>query len=308
MYAYVNGEYVPEERAVISIFDRGFTNGAAVFDSTRTFAGTVFKLEEHLDRLRKSANYAELNGRQLADEAREAITGVIEKSKDEIRDADDVMVYVIVTRGASNQVRLDNKVRPTVVVYLQRLEHAAIAPLYETGIELGVSLSIRHFQGSIDRRVKSTNRLESVRSGMKGQRSGAARSWTVVFADDGSISEASGANLCLVDGKKIVRPLRYDALEGVSLEIVCDLAVGLGLGVEERKIWLYDVINADEVYITASSFQLLPVSTLDGIQVGPKRDIYRKVLDGWFKVAGIDFVAQSRAHLPGAALPSGARA
>jgi branched-chain amino acid aminotransferase len=304
MYAYVNGDYVPEDQAKISIFDRGFTYGDSVFDSTRTFKGHPFKVEQHLERLRKSLNYMELNGAQIIVEARDAIAGVVERSKKEIDKHGDVIIFIYVTRGASNQSvlagTLDEKVRPTLVVFLRRIDHAAMAPLYESGIDLGVSLTVKHFQGAIDPRVKSTNRLEAARGELKGVRAaagGEARGvWTVVFGNDGSIAEAKGANLCLVEGRKIVRPLRYEALGGISLETLCELAVDLGLEVEERKFWLYDLINADEVLLSASSFQVLPVMSIDGIPLGPKRDIYESLLGAWFELAGLDFVADSQAR------------
>ena len=300
MYAYVNGEYMPDDQAKISIFDRGFTSGEAVFDATRTFGGKLFKIEEHLDRLRKSLNYAELDGPNIVSEARDAVAGVMERSKADIEAADDVLVNIYVSSGISNQRVSDRSAKPTVVVSLRKMDHAVMAPLYDSGIDLGVSLSVRHFHGALDARVKSTNRLAAARAGYKASRAVAANGprsgWSIVFSDDGSISEAGGANVCLVDGKKMVRPFRYEALEGISLETACDLAAGLGLEVQERKIWLYDLINADEVFLTATSFQLLPIASIDGVPLSPKRNVYKKLLDAWFDLAGIDFVAQSRAH------------
>lgn len=303
MYAYVNGEYVPDEQARISIFDRGFTYGDSVFDATRTFRGKVFKIEEHLERLRKSVNYMELNGAEIIAEAREAIGGVLERSKADIETAGDVMVRIHVTRGVFNRPvlsGLNQKVKPTLVVSLGKMDHAAMAPLYESGVDLGVSLSNRHYQGAIDPRVKSTNRLDEARGHLKGGRRAASdgprSAWTVIFGNDGSISEARGANVCLVEGQKIIRPPRYEALGGISLETACELAVGLGLEVQERKIWLYDLINADEVLLLASSFQLLPIASIDGIALSSKRHTYKRLLAAWCELVGVDFVAHSRSH------------
>ena len=301
MYAFVNGEYLPDEKATISIHDRGFTNGEAVFDSTRTFGGRVFRLDEHLERLRKSLNYAELDGARIAADARQAVIGLLDRSKADIEAADDVMVNIYVSSGVSNQRMADRNSPPTLVVSLRKLEHAVMAPLYDSGIDLGVSLANRHFQGAVDRRVKTTNRLAAIRSRWKSTRAvaanGPASGWTVVFGDDGSISEAGGANISIVEGNKLIRPLRYEALEGISLETACELACGIGLEVVERKIMLYDLINADEVLITASSYQILPIASIDGIPLGTKRDVFQKLIAAWVQLAGLDFVEQSRAHL-----------
>jgi branched-chain amino acid aminotransferase len=122
----------------------------------------------------------------------------------------------------------------------------------------------------------------------------ATRAWTVVFDEDGSIVEAHGANLAIVNGGELVRPPRWQALEGVSLETVCELARGLGLEVAERRINDYDVINADETFICSTSFGVLPVVGLDGIALSAPRRVYAEILRGWVDLAGFDFVAQAR--------------
>ena len=168
------------------------------------------------------------------------------------------------------------------------------------GVDLGVSLSVRHFQGAIDPRVKSTNRLEAARGEMKGARraqSGARGTWTLVFGDDGSVSESRGANICIVEGSSLVRPPRYEALCGISLETVCELGEELGLSVEERKLWVYDLINADEVLLSASSFSVFPVVTLDGIDLKASRKVYSQIVSKWIELVGVDFVEQCRSDL-----------
>ena len=91
-----------------------------------------------------------------------------------------------------------------------------------------------------------------------------------------------------------MRPPRADALEGVSLETLCELAEKIGLGFEERKIGLYDLINADATFITATSFCVVPALSIDGIALDQDRDTYAKLLNAWIDFLGFDFVKQAR--------------
>jgi branched-subunit amino acid aminotransferase/4-amino-4-deoxychorismate lyase len=91
-----------------------------------------------------------------------------------------------------------------------------------------------------------------------------------------------------------VRPPRWEALEGISLQTACDLAQEIGLEVEERRIGVYGVINADETLICSTSFGVLPVIGLDGIALSAPRTVYAEILRRWVDLAGFDFVAQAR--------------
>jgi len=301
MHAYVNGQFELAEEAKISAFDRGLLYSDGVFDATRTFEGELFMVDEHLKRLGRSLLYAELDPAPILDEVRRSARELVERDRDEIAGVGDVLHYWIVTRGmaalklGAHLLRDDGPAKPSIVLLQFALDLAAYAPLYETGVDLGVSLNTRHFVGAVDPRVKNLRGLAAVRGELHSNRvGGAAAAWTVVFADDGSIAEAKGAFLAIICGDRLLRPPHGVALEGVSLEVLCMLASKLGLTVEERRLTLYDFLNADEVLMTASSFQLLPVAAIDGRTVGPKRQHYNALLEAWFELTGVDFVSQAK--------------
>ena len=313
MITYINGEFLPEDEAKISVFDHGFMLGDGVYEIERTFGGAPFRLDDHLDRLRRSLRYVELDGDALVAPVREATLEVIARNKDEIRDAGDVWVHQIVT-GGSGDLDLGAKAQPSIVVTLRPLQFDTFGPLYDGGgIDLEVSLLTRHFAGAMDHRVKATSRGAWTRAEHKTTRANqqdptpGQSTMTVIFNDDGSIAEAVVANLCIVEGDRLVRPPRYDALEGVSLKTLCEIAETLGMGVEERKLGLYDFINADASFVTATSFSLLPALSIDGIALDVDRDLYTKLLRGWIDLAGFDFVgqAQDRAQAKAPRLASG---
>ena len=302
MITYVNGDYVPDHEARISVFDRGLTYGDAVFDTPRTFDGQVFKLDEHLARLSRSLRYTEFDADPIIDEVREAVMEVVSRSLPEIKPAGDawardVWVMPVVTRGPVAEADFLDQDGPTVIVLLRKFSFA-YGPLYrEGGVELEVSLLNRHFSGPVDPRVKAVNRLGAVLGDLKAARatkaSGRRRSASIVFSDDGSIAESEGANLGIVVGGKFVRPPRHEALEGISIETVCELVRDLGMDVEERKLTAYDIINADETFITATSYGVLPVVGIDGIPLRAAREVYPQILQAWIDLVQFDFVSQA---------------
>ena len=116
----------------------------------------------------------------------------------------------------------------------------------------------------------------------------------VIFGDAGSIAEAVVANLCIVEGDRLVRPPRYDALEGVSLKTLWEIAETLGMSVEERRLGLYDFINADATFVSATSFCLLPALSIDGITLDQDPELYSKLLRAWIELVEFDFVGQAQ--------------
>ena len=300
MINYINGAMLADEDAKISVFDHGFMFGDGGYEIERTFGGKPFRLDDHLDRLRRSLKYVELDGDGLVAQVRDATLEVLAANKDEIDRVGDVWVHQIVTGGAGD-LDLGGAAKPSIVVTLRPLQFDTFGPLYDGGgIDLEVSLLTRHFAGAMDHRVKATSRGAWTRAERKTTRANRQSStpgqnaMTVIFGDDGSIAEAVVANLCIVEGDCLVRPPRYDALEGVSLKTLCEIAAVAGLGVEERKLGLYDFINADASFVTATSFSLLPALSIDGIALDQDRNLCAKLLRAWVKLVGFDFVAQAQ--------------
>jgi branched-chain amino acid aminotransferase len=296
MITYLNGEYVDHEDAKITVDDRGIMFGDAVFDIARTFGGRPFRLEEHLQRLRRSMNYAEFDGDGLVDEFRTASLEVLARSEVEVAEAGDVFVEQIVTRGIANRGDDWAPTGPTRIVKLRRIPFSAFAPLYERGVDLQVSLLTLPYGGPVDPRVKSASRLANARADLKAERTRPAGGgyWCLMFNADGTIAETNAANIALMANGRLLIPPRHQALQGISLETLCELATRNGVEVDERPITFYDVADADEVFISATSFSLLRVVAVDGIEVGRSREWFDRLLAAWIELAEFDFVAQAR--------------
>jgi branched-chain amino acid aminotransferase len=297
MITYVNGQYVPHERAVVSVDDRGLIFGDAVFDIARTFGGVPFKLDAHLERLGRSMRYVEFDADALLPTIRAASLELVSLNAEVITSVGDVQVLQIVTRGPNLPAGTDpNAAHPTVIVMLRPIAFSSFANFYDSGVDLHVSLLTHHFGGPVDPRAKAANRLANSRAELKGQRAAkhGRGHWTVIFNQDGTIAETHAGNLAVVVGDRLLIPPMYQVLGGISLDTLCDLSRDIGLSVEERPLTAYDVINADETILTATSFSLLPVVSLDGIPLNEGRQVYSQLLERWIKLVGFDFVRQAQ--------------
>ena len=146
MINYINGAMLADEDAKISVFDHGFMFGDGVYEIERTFGGKPFRLNDHLDRLRRSLKYVELDGDGLVAQVRDATLEVLAANKDEIDRVGDVWVHQIVTGGAGD-LDLGGAAKPSIVVTLRPLQFDTFGPLYDGGgIDLEVSLLTRHFR------------------------------------------------------------------------------------------------------------------------------------------------------------------
>jgi branched-chain amino acid aminotransferase len=307
MIAYVNGSFVSEEDAKISVFDRGVLAGDAVFDTTRTFGTRIFRLEDHLARLARSLKYAELDADVALSEVRDATLELVERSRSYIEAEGDVWISQIVTRGELDAMDFGTLLgaKPTVIVILRRINFASFGGLYDSGgVALTSSLLVGHFAGTLDPRVKSVSRLAAARAELAAIRYGRLVSGyakAVILNQDGSIAEASGANLCIVKDGRLVHPPRHEALRGISLETVCELAQAVGLEVIEAKLTVYDLLDADETLITSTSFSVLPVTSIDGIPLPGRGPIYARLVERWVALVEFDFVTQARERASSAA-------
>jgi branched-chain amino acid aminotransferase len=296
MLAYVNGDFVQDEDASISVRDRGFMLGDGVFEVWRTYGGRTCDamIKKNLERLTRSLRYIELEPEPLIDTITQVTTTLIERNAEEIRDSGDVLLWAIVTRGSVDELA-GGELIPTVVSFVNPIPARAVYgdDLYGRGARLVTSLMYRDPWGAVDPRVKSLSRLAYVRAERKMSRAG-SRSWTLFCDSEGNPTEASGANLFIADRGQIVCPPRERVLGGINMTTFTELAAKLGIPTEERSLTLYDYLNAEEVILTTTSVGAVRVTELDEIELKPRGDVYDRVMPAWFELVGCDFVSQSR--------------
>ncbi|MBR61546.1 MAG: branched-chain amino acid aminotransferase [Dehalococcoidia bacterium] len=295
--AYVNGEIVPEIEAKVSYNDVGFLYGDAVFDTTRTFGGKIFRLEQHLDRFFQSLKYMRIDPLMTQDEMSEITMEVLERNLPLLGDNEDYWVSQRVSRGVRQD--LGGLSAPTVVIETFPLPLKQRAPLYKDGLQL-VTPSVRRTPPvSQSPRAKVHNYINIVQADLevKSQNPNAS---ALMLDINGNLCEGMGANLFLVKDGEVFTPHEQYILAGISRQVTIDLANELGINVKEKNLDLYDAYTADEIFVTSTSYCICPVASVNGSKPenpdvpGP---LTKRLMDAYSGMVGIDIVGQYIAHL-----------
>lgn len=259
---YLNGQFVEKEKAVISIFDHGFLYGDGVFEGIRVYEGNVYKLEEHIDRLYESAHSIMLEIPHSKAEFSQIVVDTI--CENELSSA---YIRVVVSRGKGD-LGLDprNCEAPTVIVIAEPLAIYS-EQLYEKGLRLASVVNRRSSPDVLNPQIKSLNYLNNILVKLSSVQADADEA--LILNRDGYVTEGSADNIFIVK-KGIIKtpPIYLGALEGITRNAIIDIAEEIGLQVEQEPFTLHDVYIADEVFLTGTAAEVIPVVTVDGREIG----------------------------------------
>jgi branched-chain amino acid aminotransferase len=291
---WFNGEYVPESQALIPFRDYSFIFGDGAFDLTRTFQGRIFKLEEHVDRLYKSLRALRLDATMDAGRMVEITNEVLKRNAHLLGPNDDYWVGQRISRGV-RKAEGDNwgHYGPNVIIECSPLPFADRATLYRDGIQV-VTPSVRRTPPEcLTPRAKSHNYLNLVMGEMEVKAQN-PDGWAILLDMAGNLCEGLGSNIFLVRDGEIATPRDKFVLPGVSRATAIELAADLGLVLREEDIDLYDAYNADEAFITSTSFCICPVAAINGVAMpaGPYGPVTKRLIDAYVELVGCDFVQQ----------------
>ncbi|TEB07987.1 Branched-chain-amino-acid aminotransferase [Pelotomaculum schinkii] len=262
MIIYLNGEFVPEERAVVSVFDHGLLYGDGVFEGIRAYHGRVFKLGDHLDRLYDGARAIALEIPVAKEEMQEIVLETLRRN--DLRDA---YIRLVVTRGVGD-LGLDPRKCPKAFVFCIAASITLYPEeLYEKGLSVITVATRRNIPTACIPRVKSLNYLNNIYAKIEAARSGAPEA--IMLNQEGYVAEATGDNIFLVKKGALITPaLHVGLLEGITRNTVMDLARERNIQVEEKVFTLYDVYTADEVFLTGTAAEIIPTVQVDGRLIG----------------------------------------
>lgn len=290
-WTYVNGRVVPESLATVSVYDRGFMSGYGVFERTRTFRGELFRLDPHLTRLSRSMKAVRLDPGVSPDELRAATVDLVERNRPLLGPNDDYFVGHYVTRGPDQG-------SPTVVILCEPIKFKTFAHHYLRGGH-AVTTTIRAIPSQVwDPKIKSTSRMHLWLAEQEAHLVD-PEAYALLMSLDGNITELSSANFWIVrDGSLVTAPVQ-SVLAGVTRGAVMDLARHLGIPVQEQHFQVYDIVNADEAFLTTTSRCVLPLTRVNGIAIGDGKPgpMVARLQNGWAELFGVDFVAQALSHL-----------
>ena len=292
---WLNGEFLPAFQALVPVNCRGYRNGDGVFDTERTFNGKIFKLDEHLARLEKSLRFTRIDpGMSLAELGRLS-QETLERNLHLLDEYGDFWVTQTITRGMGK-----NPLEPgpaIVSIIVDPLPFARTAPLYSQGVHLVSPSGRTSALSGLDPKVKATSRLNMVLADLEARQTD-PDALTLLLDEQGNLAEVIYGNLFLVRDGKIRTPGTRAILEGVTRATTIELARGAGLELSESEVQLYDLITADEAFISTSSYCILPVGRVNGSPVGSEvpGPVTRRITEEWNKLAGLDIAEQSRTY------------
>lgn len=258
--AFLNGRFMPLSQAKIHVEDRGYQFGDGVYELIRTYHGKIFFLDEHLSRMEKSAKAIGLNLFYTHAQWGKIITTAHQKGH-----FSEARIYIQVTRGvAPRSHEIPQKIRPTTVITVRRF-----VPLPAQVRNRGVSIAtMEDFRwGRCD--LKSINLLPNILAKHKARAQGA---FEAVFIRNGWVTEGSTSNIfAVLSGSLVTPPTGPYLLAGITRDLVLGLARRAGLDVKERDISLDEIYQADEVFLTGTSIEVLPVVKVNGHTIGTGR-------------------------------------
>lgn len=254
---WLNGELMPAEQAFIPVNDHGLLYGDGVFEGIRFYRRRAFRLQRHLQRLALSARAIALEIPLSVDE----LTAVIERLIEAFAD-DDGYIRLMVTRG-TGPLGLNPKscTQPNVIAIADQLTMMAIDER-QAGARLIVSSVRRLPANGLDPRIKSLNYLNHILAKIEANHAGADEA--ILLNGQGRVAEGSADNIFIVrNGRLLTPPCSEGVLEGITRELVLELAQADGIETSEQPLGVYDLYAADECFLTGTGAELIPVASID---------------------------------------------
>lgn len=292
---YLNGQYVPEPDAKVSVLDRGFRWGDAVYDATRTFDGRLFRLDDHVERFFRSLRYARLDPRLDRTQVTAICEEVVRRNEPARRAADgDYLLTMQVSRGLVSGIYSPQGAAPTVTVYCLPLALTTHARYYRDGAHVIVTATRRTPPESVSPRAKVSNKMNHFQAEFEAKAVD-PDAFALMLDTDGNIAESSGSDFLFVSNGVLRVPQRRTHLTGVSLLTAVELAEKQGIDTDEAAFTMFDLYQAEEAMLTASTYCLLPVVKVNGLLLGDGRPgpVVQGLLRAWSDLVGMDVVDQA---------------
>jgi branched-chain amino acid aminotransferase len=258
----INGKLFDKADAKISVYDHGLLYGDGVFEGIRVYAGKVFRLRQHIERLYESARHILLEIPWSREEMTQEVLRAVAAN-----DKREGYIRLVVTRGAGS-LGLDpgRCSNPQIIIIVDDISLYP-AELYDKGLEVVTSSFIRNHPNAVNPRIKSLNYLNNILAKIEAVRAGCQEA--VMLNHNGEVAECTGDNLFLVKhGLLRTPPIHAGILEGVTRDTVLELAQAAGIPAQETTLTRHDIYAADECFLTGTAAEVVPVVKCDGRVIG----------------------------------------
>ena len=259
---YIDGEFLPKNEAKVSVFDHGFLYGDGVFEGIRAYHGKVFRLGPHIERLYESAKAI---GLVIPVTPQEMGDIVVESCRR--NGIANGYIRLVVSRGVGD-LGLNPYLCPKAsIICIAATIQLYPVELYEKGLDIVTVATPRNHPEALNPRIKSLNYLNNIMAKMEAIRAGVQEA--VMLNLQGFVAECTGDNIFIWRrGKLVTPPSTEGALEGITRNAVIDLARAKGIVVAEERMSRFDIYTADEMFLTGTGAELIPVVKVDGRPIG----------------------------------------
>lgn len=262
MWVYLNNRLVPRREARISVFDHGFLYGDGIYETFRSYDGVIFRLDQHLWRLSQSARLIHLRLPYSIPKLRARLYQTLEANR-----LSEATMRMTISRGVG-ELGLDPDLcaRPTTVI-TTRVFSGYPKALYHRGLVAAVVTIRRLGSDALDPRIKSTNFLNNILAKIEAKRAGADEG--LMLNHEGYLTEGTISNLFLIKKGRLYTPSpRVGLLEGITRQVVLELAGTMGIPTEESFLAPADLYKADECFLTNTSMEIMPVRKVGKVPIG----------------------------------------
>jgi branched-chain amino acid aminotransferase len=299
---YLSGEFVPEAEARISIYDSALMFGDMVFEMTRSFNKKQFKLREHLERLYASMKYAHIPTPMSIEEMEALCHETVRRNAPVFEETDEHRLMINVSRGPLGIYShvFGGQLKPTVVIadFPLKWTVASMGHLFDRGINAVVCSQRAIPAHLLEPKVKSRSRIHYMMANIEASNWAGDNNWALLLDPDGFVAEGTGDNFFIVKNGKIITPEPRNILRGISRDYIFELSRQLNVPCVEKNIEVYDVMMADEAFMTGTPFCLLPVTGINSSPIGEGKPgrITRQLIMRWSENVGLDIEAQIKAY------------
>ncbi len=274
MKIYLDGKFVDQADAKVSVFDHGLLYGDGIFEGIRLYQGNIFRLEEHLERLEYSAKALLLKMPWSRKEIAEATCESCRQNN-----LTDGYIRLVVTRGVGD-LGLSPWLcpKPSIFIIADKI-NLYPAEYYTKGLEIVTVATRRNNPAALSPAVKSLNYLNNILAKIEARQAGALEA--IMLNDQGYVAECTGDNIFIVHKGEILTPAASQgALKGITRDTIFDIAKEIGVPIREADLTRYDVWCSDECFLTGTGAEVIPVVKLDGREIGDAKPgaITQKVL------------------------------
>jgi branched-chain amino acid aminotransferase len=274
---WIDGKLVDKADAKISVYDHGLLYGDGVFEGIRVYNGKIFECEAHVRRLYDSAKAVRLKIPLGPAELRSAIEQTVKANG-----FTECYVRVVVTRGVGGLGIDPLKCANPSLFIIADLIQVHAREMYEKGIAVITSSIIRTHPNALSPRIKSLNYLNNILARIEANDAGAAEA--IMLNGEGNVSEATVQNVFIIRGGQAQTPTTSDGiLEGVTRRVMIEICRKLGIECVEKQLQRIDLYSADEMFLTGTGGEVMPVTKIDGRQIGSGEvgPMTRRLKDGF---------------------------